>query len=287
MRQLGADGGKQNGFFFAGGLVQHRLVFFGLLAQVHEHGGVAAVVQDHVRAFAGRAFSAKFKDAVGVVPVVGQRLAFDGKHRRAVGGNGSSSMVLGAENIARCPAHLGAKRFQRFDQHSGLDRHVQRTGDACALERLLRCEFFADGHQAGHLGLSDADFFTAPVGQADVSDGAVDGKGNGGTGVHERLQKQCGYTTRVPQARGPSHARWMSVVAERDKPGLPSLTPKRCWDAATLLRRGCDYTGANRRRRSARAIAPTSNAIENATSAGQRPCSQNQPPAEPSTLEPR
>jgi hypothetical protein len=28
------------------------------------------------------------------------------------------------------------------------------------------CEFLADRHQAGHLGLGDGDFLAAPVGQA-------------------------------------------------------------------------------------------------------------------------
>jgi hypothetical protein len=29
------------------------------------------------------------------------------------------------------------ERLQRLDQHGGLDRHVQRAGDARALQRLL------------------------------------------------------------------------------------------------------------------------------------------------------
>jgi hypothetical protein len=43
-------------------------------------------------------------------------------------------VVLGGEDVARGPAHFGAERLQRLDQHRGLDRHVQRAGDARALE---------------------------------------------------------------------------------------------------------------------------------------------------------
>ena len=38
--------------------------------------------------------------------------------------------------LQRRPADLGAERDERLDQHGGLDRHVQRAGDARALERL-------------------------------------------------------------------------------------------------------------------------------------------------------
>jgi hypothetical protein len=49
---------------------------------------------------------------------------------------------------------------------------VDAAGDACALERLLLRELFADGHQAGHFGLGDADFLAAPGGKRQVGDGA-------------------------------------------------------------------------------------------------------------------
>src|SRR3546814_4916314 len=41
------------------------------------------------------------KNLVGVIPVVFQRFALDGEHRRTTCCNGCSSMVLGRENIAR------------------------------------------------------------------------------------------------------------------------------------------------------------------------------------------
>ena len=101
-------------------------------AEVQQQRGVAAVVEDHVGVAAVR----PFEDAVGVVPVVRQRFALDGEHRRATRGDGGSSVVLGGEDVARGPAYLRTERLQRLDQHGGLDGHVQRTGDARAFERL-------------------------------------------------------------------------------------------------------------------------------------------------------
>ena len=60
--------------------------------------------------------------------------------------------------------------MKRLDEHRGLDSHVQRAGDAHALERLLRRVFAADGHQAGHFVLGDIDGFAAPFGEAQVLD---------------------------------------------------------------------------------------------------------------------
>ena len=184
--QLGLDGGVEDALFFAGRVGQHALVLLGLLAQVHQQRGVAAVVQDHVRAFAVRALGAEVEDAVRVVPVVFERLALDREHRRAGGGDGGGGVVLRREDVARGPAHRGAQGLQRLDQHGGLDRHVQRAGDARALQRLALGELFADGHQAGHFGFGDADFLAAPGGKGQVGDGLVGG-GDGGfeNGAHE------------------------------------------------------------------------------------------------------
>ena len=51
-------------------------------------------------------------------------------------GDRRGGVILGREDVARRPADLGAERDERLDQHGGLDRHVQRAGDARALERL-------------------------------------------------------------------------------------------------------------------------------------------------------
>jgi hypothetical protein len=173
-------------------LGQHLQVLLGAGTQVHQQRGVAAVVQDHVRAFGLGALGAELEDAVGVVPVVHQAFALVGKHRRAGGHQGGGGVVLRGEDVARRPAHLRAQGLQRLDQHAGLDGHVQRAGDAGALERLRLGKFLADGHQAGHFGLGDRQFLAAPGGQAQVGDFVVLVLDRGQDGAHGSLQKLNG-----------------------------------------------------------------------------------------------
>jgi hypothetical protein len=167
--ELGLDRGEQDALFLGAGVGQDGNVLLGLGTEMQQQRGVAAVVEDHVRVAVVR----PLEDAVGIVPVVDQGFALDREHRNAVGGDRRGGVVLGREDVARGPAHFGAERGQRLDQHRGLDRHVQAAGDARALERLGLGELLADGHQAGHLGFGDADFLAAPVGQGKVGDCVV------------------------------------------------------------------------------------------------------------------
>jgi hypothetical protein len=164
--QLGLDGGEQDGFLLAVGLGQDVDVGLGAGAEMEQQGRVAAVVQDHV----GVARIRPLEDPVGVVPVFGEGFALHGVDRDAVGGDGGGGVVLGREDVAGGPAHLGAQGGEGLDQHRRLDGHVQAAGDAGAFQRLAGREFLADGHEAGHLGLGDADFLAAPVGQGQVGD---------------------------------------------------------------------------------------------------------------------
>jgi hypothetical protein len=131
-------------------------------AEMHEQRGVAAVVQNHVRGAA----VGPFENAVGVFPILLERFAFDGKDRRAAGGDRGGGMILRRVDVAGGPADVGAERLERVDQHRGLDGHVQRTGNPRAAQRLLGPVFFAGRHQPGHFGLGDSEFLTAPFGEA-------------------------------------------------------------------------------------------------------------------------
>jgi hypothetical protein len=71
------------------------------------------------------------------LPVLLERLALPGEHRRAGRGDRGGGVVLGREDVAARPsARRAPSSYERLDQHGGLDRHVQRAGDAHALERL-------------------------------------------------------------------------------------------------------------------------------------------------------
>ena len=56
---------------------------------------------------------------------------------RTADDDGGGRVILRREDVARHPAHVGAERVERLDQHRGLNRHVQRAHDARAGERLL------------------------------------------------------------------------------------------------------------------------------------------------------
>ena len=178
IRVLGVDALEQ--------VLDHRLLvgtgwrvhpvaaFFELVAFVQEKRHVAAVVHDELRAFA-----VWVTDRVpGAIPILLERLAFPGKDRHASFSDGRGGVILGGENVAGRPAHVGTEGDQRLDQHRRLDRHVQRAGDAHAGQRLARCVLFPDRHQAGHFLLGDRDFLAAPVGEGDVGDLVVGGLGS-------------------------------------------------------------------------------------------------------------
>ena len=187
--QLGLDAVEQANFFFATGLGQHLDVGLGLGTQVHQERGIAAVVQNHVRAFGLAALAAELKNAVGVVPVINQVLALVGKHRCAGGHQRGGGVVLCREDVARGPAHLRTECLQGLDQHSGLYGHVQAASDARALEGLRLGKLFADRHQTGHFGLGNADLFAPPNSQRQVGNFIVLVFDRFQYSVHGSLQK--------------------------------------------------------------------------------------------------
>ncbi len=74
------------------------------------------------------------EDLVAIVPVLFEGLALVGEHGDPGGGDGGGGVILGREDVARGPADLGPEGHQRLDQDGRLDGHVERAGDARALE---------------------------------------------------------------------------------------------------------------------------------------------------------
>ncbi len=163
-----------------------------LAAEVDEQRRVAAVVEDHV----GAAAVGPAQRPVGAPPVLLERLALPGVDRdagRVLGGavaddDRRRGVVLGREDVAGGPAHLGAERGERLDEHRGLNGHVQGPGDPRARERLAVGELGADGHQARHLVLGERDLLAAEGGQPEVGDLEVGlgGRSGGGHAVSVR-----------------------------------------------------------------------------------------------------
>ena len=162
--QVAVDGRKKRGFLFACGLRHNGRILFSLNTQVQQKRRVTAVVEDHV----GKAFVIPLKDAVGVFPVVVERLTLDGKHRHAVSGDRGRCMVLRGEDVAGSPADLSTQSRECFNEYRRLNGHVKRTGNTGASQRFLTGILLADCHQAGHFSLGNGDFLAAPVGQVHV-----------------------------------------------------------------------------------------------------------------------
>ncbi|KFB72577.1 MAG: hypothetical protein AW09_002241 [Candidatus Accumulibacter phosphatis] len=167
--QSGLDRSEENRLFLGGRTGENRRVAFGPCTEVQEQRRIPPIVEDHVAVTRIR----PFKNAVGVVPVIFQRLALGGKNRHSGSRDGRSGVILGRKDVARSPAHFGTEGDQGLDQYGGLNRHVQRAGNARALEWPGGSEFFANRHQARHFGFGDTDFLAAPVGEAEVSNHIV------------------------------------------------------------------------------------------------------------------
>ena len=246
--ELRLDRREERGLLLVGGVGDDGGVLLRHRAQVEQQGGVAAVVQDHV----GVGAVGPLEDAVGVVPVLLERLALAREHRGARGRDRGGGVVLGREDVAGGPAHVRAEGLQGLDQDRGLDRHVERAGDAGAPQGLQARVLLADGHETGHLGLGDLDLLAAPVGEAQIGDDVVLGSGRDllvalisrppyGMGVCER---RCPQPTRevgrsepggkgsrrnAPRSCVPAHDYTIAIQQAEMASGYAMLSADRPW----------------------------------------------------------
>ncbi|MNI29612.1 hypothetical protein D3C73_834320 [compost metagenome] len=96
---------KQDLFFFRTRIGKNILAGFGASAEQDVHGGITAIIEDHVGATA----IGPLEDLVGIFPVLGERFTLDREDRDAGGSDGRSSVVLGGEDVARGPTDIGAE----------------------------------------------------------------------------------------------------------------------------------------------------------------------------------
>ncbi len=153
-------------FVVAAGGVDPVVAVFQLHTLVDEQRGIAAVVNDQLRA----KLTWVAEHVERAFPVLLQRLALPGEHRQAAGGHRGGHVVLGREDVARGPADRGAQLAQGLGQHGGFLGDVQRAGQAHALERLFLRVTGADLHQARHFFLGHADAAAAQLGEGDIAD---------------------------------------------------------------------------------------------------------------------
>ena len=158
--QLPLNRCKKDLFLFVARLVEKSgIARFGAHPEMDQHCCITTIIKDHIR---GPAVM-PFENFVGKIPVIFEALALNGENRRSCRRNRRCCLILCRINIARSPAYFGAQRLKRLDQHGCLNRHVQRTGNARALQRLGRPELFAGFHQTRHFCLGDLDFLATPI----------------------------------------------------------------------------------------------------------------------------
>jgi hypothetical protein len=97
-------------------------------------------------------------------------LALPGEDGDAGSGNGSGSVVLGAENVAAGPGDLGTEGGEGLDEDGSLNGHVQATGDTGTGEGLVGSVLGTSLHETRHLVLGELNFLAAEGGKGKVGD---------------------------------------------------------------------------------------------------------------------
>ncbi len=131
---------------------------------VHYQGEVAAVIKEHVRPPVVRPEDG----LLNAPPKFLLGLSLPGKGGDTCGHHGGCGVILGGKDVAGRPAQISPQMHQGFHKHRSLDGHVQTSGNACTLERLVPAELFPQGHQPGHLCFGNGYFLAAPISQVEV-----------------------------------------------------------------------------------------------------------------------
>ena len=164
------------------GRVGHVAGALELDALVQQHRGVAAVVEDHVRAVVARR-RAQARSSSGRCTTSTPRASRPSRRRpgrpagrrRCRSGRRRRPRRRGPASRRCCSSPSAPRRRarERLDEHRGLDRHVQRAGDAGAGERLRLAVLLAQSHQAGHLVLGEHHLLAAKRCSRQVGDSPI------------------------------------------------------------------------------------------------------------------
>jgi len=145
-------------------VVEHLGLVLSPEAAVDHESGITTIIDDQLRAD----HVAPVDGVPGALPVLLEGLTLPGEDGGAAGSDGGGGVVLGGEDVAGGPADLGAESLEGLDEDGGLDGHVERAGETHALEGLLGAVLLTDGHEAGHLVLSEVELLAAEIGESDI-----------------------------------------------------------------------------------------------------------------------
>ena len=152
---------------------------------MQEQRGVTTIVENHVWPVAIR----PSHHLLGRPPVLLEGFTLPGEHRHTIGFFDGAvransyrcrRMVLRGKDVAACPAHLGTKFDECFNQHCSLNGHVQRPRDSRTFQWFRSAVLFAKCTQAGHFVFGKMDFFAAKWRQRNIGDAIILALGEGG-----------------------------------------------------------------------------------------------------------
>ena len=136
-------------------------VSLGLDTFVDEEGSITTIIDENIWTIAVW----PRKHSVGAIPVLLEGLSLPGED---VGGlslnDGSGGVILGGEDVARSPSDLSTEGLEGLDEDTGLDGHVEGSGDLGSLEDLLWSVLGSDAHETWHLNLSEGKLLSSEVG---------------------------------------------------------------------------------------------------------------------------
>ena len=154
--KLTSDEGKDDLELSVGGGLRvgqgavNSVQLLGLDTLVDQEGHVSSVIHDHV-ASVTLVVNGPGDGVEGALPVLLKGLALPGEDSgRAIASDGSGSVVLGGEDVARAPSDLGTKSLEGLNQNGSLNGHVEGAGNSGASEEVGAILLSA-GHKSGHL----------------------------------------------------------------------------------------------------------------------------------------
>ena len=142
---------------------------FGLLTLVDEESHVATVVDDKVGTVTLAVVCGPGDGVQGALPILLEGFSLPGKDSSGlVTSDGSGSMVLGGENVARAPADISTEFLESLDQDGRLDGHVKTSRDTGSSERLGGTVFGTASHKSRHLDFGEFNILATVVSEGNV-----------------------------------------------------------------------------------------------------------------------
>jgi hypothetical protein len=154
--------------------------FFEFNSLMNQEGGIATIVQNHVRTAVSAI--APVENLLRTPPVLFEGFTLPGKHGGAFRAfwcsstdyHGSGSVVLGGENVTASPANVCTQCDKSLNQNCGLNGHVEGSRNASALQRLMGTKFFTQGHQAWHFVLGKTKLVTTSFGERQIGNAVLE-----------------------------------------------------------------------------------------------------------------